>query len=76
MAGEMVESADGGGRFRAAVLHPVVTISGGDPNVARELHGGAHRMCFIANSVNFPVRHEATITVALPTPPVIRACEK
>jgi organic hydroperoxide reductase OsmC/OhrA len=62
--GVMIESADGSGRFTSAVLHPVVTISGGDPNVARELHDVAHRMCFIANSVNFPVRHEATITVA------------
>jgi len=60
--GEMVESADEGGRFTSAVLHPVVTISGGDRNVARELHDVAHRMCFIANSVNFPVRHQATIT--------------
>ena len=60
--GEMVESADEGGRFTSAVLHPVVTISGGDLHVARELHDVAHRMCFIANSVNFPVRHEATIT--------------
>ena len=64
--GEMVESADGGGRFISAVLHPVVTISRGDANVARELHEVAHRMCFIASSVNFPVRHEATITTASP----------
>ncbi|MFB4316113.1 hypothetical protein [Actinomadura sp. 21ATH] len=28
---------------------------------AAELHGEAHRMCFIANSVNFPVRYEPTI---------------
>lgn len=67
--GEMVESADGAGRFTWAVLHPVVTISCGDPNVARELHDTAHRMCFIASSVNFPVRHEATIMTAFPTPP-------
>jgi len=60
--GEMVESTDEGERFTSAVLHPVVTISGGDPNVARELHDVAHRMCFITNSVNFPVRHQATIT--------------
>ena len=65
--GVMAESADGSGRFTSAVLHPVIAISGGDPNVARELHDEAHRMCFIANSVNFPVRHEATITVAPPT---------
>ena len=62
--GVMVESTDGTGRFESAVLHPLVTISGGDPNVARDLHDEAHRMCFIANSVNFAVRHEATITAA------------
>ena len=62
--GVMVESDDGSGRFTSAMLHPVVTISGGDVNVARDLHDEAHRMCFIANSMNFPVRHEATITVA------------
>jgi organic hydroperoxide reductase OsmC/OhrA len=66
--GEMIESVDGSGRFTSAVLHPAVTISGGDPDVALELHDVAHRMCFIANSVNFPVRHEATITTALPMP--------
>ena len=66
--GVMAESDDGSGRFTSVVLHPVVRISGGAPNVARELHDDAHRMCFIANSVNFPVRHEATTTVAPPTP--------
>ena len=60
--GVMAESDDGSGRFTSVLLHPVVTISRGDPNVARELHEDAHRMCFIANSVNFPVRHEAKIT--------------
>jgi organic hydroperoxide reductase OsmC/OhrA len=61
--GKMVESPDGNGHFTSAVLHPVVTITNGDPNVARQLHDDAHRMCFVANSVNFPVSHDATITV-------------
>jgi organic hydroperoxide reductase OsmC/OhrA len=26
------------------------------------VHGEAHAMCFIANSVNFPVRHEPVVT--------------
>jgi len=60
--GIMAESDDGSGRFTSVLLHPVVTVSRGDPNIARELHEDAHRMCFIANSVNFPVRHEAKIT--------------
>jgi organic hydroperoxide reductase OsmC/OhrA len=32
---------------------------------AEALHEDAHRDCFIASSVNFPVRHEATVTVAV-----------
>jgi organic hydroperoxide reductase OsmC/OhrA len=31
---------------------------------AGTLHTPAHKYCFIANSVNFPVRHEPVITVA------------
>lgn len=53
-----------GGRFTEAVLHPVVTLRQGDPATAQALHEAAHHACFIANSVNFPVRHEATVTVA------------
>jgi len=29
---------------------------------ATTVHGEAHAMCFIANSVNFPVRHEPAVT--------------
>lgn len=59
--GTMVEDADGGGRFTEVVLRPRVTISAGDPDVAKALHHEAHAKCFIANSVNFPVRHEPVI---------------
>jgi len=31
---------------------------------ARAAHTQAHEWCFIANSVNFPVRHEPTILVS------------
>ena len=31
---------------------------------ARELHHDASEKCFIASSVNFPVRHEPSVTVA------------
>lgn len=49
-------------RFTEVVLYPRVTISA-DADAARALayHDQAHAECFIANSVNFPVRHEATI---------------
>ena len=30
------------------------------------LHAEAHRKCFIANSVNFPVRHEARVSAEGP----------
>ncbi|MFP3942898.1 MAG: OsmC family protein [Alphaproteobacteria bacterium] len=51
-----------GGRFTEVVLHPRVTISAdSDAARAEQLHEPAHRDCFIARSVNFPVRHEAEI---------------
>ena len=54
-------------RFTEVVLHPRVTIAGGaDPEKARALHEKAHAVCFIASSVNFPVRNEPTIRVAAP----------
>ncbi|MGB3911347.1 MAG: OsmC family protein [Pseudolysinimonas sp.] len=59
--GMLVTTPDGGGRFREVVLRPVVTISAGDPDVARRIHADANRLCFIASSVNFPVRHEPTV---------------
>jgi organic hydroperoxide reductase OsmC/OhrA len=62
-SGSMRQEGDGG-RFTEVVLRPRVSISAGDPDLALQLHEEAHRMCFIASSVNFPVRHEATITVA------------
>lgn len=59
--GVLVTTPDGAGRFREVVLRPVVTISAGDPEVARRIHADANRLCFIASSVAFPVRHEPTI---------------
>lgn len=52
-----------GGAFSEAVLRPVVTISAGDPELARTIHEEASRLCFIAASVRFPVRHEPVIRV-------------
>lgn len=55
-----MELLGGGGRFTEVVLHPVVTIAvGHDVDLARKLHDQAHADCFIAASVNFPVRHDA-----------------
>jgi organic hydroperoxide reductase OsmC/OhrA len=49
-------------RFTEIVLRPRVTITQElDETRAMAAHEQAHDECFIANSVNFPVRHEATI---------------
>jgi organic hydroperoxide reductase OsmC/OhrA len=54
--GVMVETADGGGKFKSVVLKPhVVVRAGADHERALALHHAAHKKCFIANSVNFPV---------------------
>jgi organic hydroperoxide reductase OsmC/OhrA len=60
--GTMEENTDGSGAFVRVVLRPTVTIVPGcDRQKALELHEEAHRMCFIANSVRFPVVVEAKI---------------
>jgi organic hydroperoxide reductase OsmC/OhrA len=53
-----------GGRFSEVVLRPEVTLAAGDAAKAAALHDDAHRACFIANSVNFPVRCEPRIVVS------------
>lgn len=54
-----------GGRFTEVVLRPRVTVApGSDRSRAEALHEEAHQTCFIANSVNFLVRHEAEIALA------------
>jgi len=62
--GTMVTEGDGG-HFTEVVLRPVVTISASsDPVKAETAHETAHHACFIANSVNFPVRCEPRIVVS------------
>ncbi|MFQ5959553.1 MAG: OsmC family protein [Alphaproteobacteria bacterium] len=57
-----VAMKDGKMRFTEVVLRPKVTIAAGaDADKARALHGKAHDACFVANSVNFPVRVEASV---------------
>lgn len=62
--GEMQQTANGGGHFTEATLRPVVTIAAGDPAEALQAHHEAAGKCFIAASVNFPVRHEPVIRLA------------
>ncbi|NVO16087.1 MAG: OsmC family protein [Rhodoplanes sp.] len=60
--GSMVEDSSRGGFFTGVRLRPLVTITAtSDAARARALHEEAHRLCFIANSVNFPVTCEPTI---------------
>ena len=58
-SGTMSEDTTGSGRFTEVILSPEVTVaSDSDLARARALHDEATQKCFIANSVNFPVRHE------------------
>jgi organic hydroperoxide reductase OsmC/OhrA len=60
--GAMEESGEGG-QFVGVELRPRVTIGNGDRLRALELHEEAHRLCFIARSVNFPVVITADVAV-------------
>jgi len=54
---------DGSGRISKVILHPQVVIA--DPkqlDQALSLHSEANKLCFIANSCNFPVEHQANCT--------------
>lgn len=63
-SGTMLETAESGGRFTEVVLKPRVTITANsDRLLAEQLHEKAHHFCFIANSVNFPVRCQAVLQV-------------
>jgi organic hydroperoxide reductase OsmC/OhrA len=62
--GVMIETADGGGKFTAVTLHPIVTVTNAAmTDKANELHAKANQLCFIANSLNFPVHHQATCVI-------------
>ncbi|MBD2703302.1 OsmC family protein [Spirosoma sp. BT702] len=59
--GTMVETADGGGHFDNVTLYPNVVVA--DVTMidkANELHHRANKLCFIANSCNFPIHHQPT----------------
>lgn len=63
--GVMREDGRGAGRFEEVTLHPVVEVAEeGMLAAAEQAHETAHEWCFIANSVNFPVRHAARVSVA------------
>lgn len=63
--GTMVQTNDGGGHFSEVILRPTVTVA--DESMvaaAQAAHHEASIKCFIASSMNFPVRHEPTILIA------------
>lgn len=57
--GTMDENADGSGQFNEVTLHPKVIVKDASMiEKANALHYDAHKMCFIARSVNFPVHRQ------------------
>jgi len=57
--GTMIQTPAGGGYFTEVTLHPHVTVSDQSMvETANSLHKKANEQCFIANSMNFEVRHE------------------
>lgn len=63
-SGTMEEHQNGSGNFVEVVLRPSVTVA--DKTMvdkANALHSEANKMCFIANSVKFPVKHEPATKV-------------
>ncbi|MDT0270461.1 OsmC family protein [Streptomyces sp. DSM 44915] len=61
----LMRESGGVGEFAEVTLRPeVVVAEEGMLDLASALHEDAHRDCFIARSVSFPVRHLPTIAVA------------
>lgn len=62
--GTMIVTPDGGGYFKEVTLYPEVTITDGSmEKIANELHEKANKLCFIANSCNFPIHHKPIYTI-------------
>jgi organic hydroperoxide reductase OsmC/OhrA len=62
--GTLLLTKDGGGHFAEVILRPNVVVADGSmTEKARFFHGEVHKYCFIARSMNFPVRCEAVVRV-------------
>lgn len=60
--GTMVLNPDGSGHFTEVILNPTVTVSEASMMENMEaLHQKSNQLCFIANSVNFSVKHNITV---------------
>jgi organic hydroperoxide reductase OsmC/OhrA len=67
--GRMAEDPrTGAGKFTEVTVRPDVVVEGDEAAHARavSLHDEAAARCFIANSVNFPVRHQPRVRLAAP----------
>ena len=63
--GIMIEKSNGGGQFTEVILNPTVVVTENSmSDRAKELHRKANELCFIANSVNFPIHHNPIIKIA------------
>jgi organic hydroperoxide reductase OsmC/OhrA len=63
--GTLLLTKDGGGHFTEVVLRPEVAVA--DAHMlakARHFHREVHKYCFIARSMNFPVRCEAVVRIS------------
>jgi organic hydroperoxide reductase OsmC/OhrA len=56
--GTLTLDGTGAGRVTEVTLAPHVIVAGAVPTEMDALHHRASELCFIANSVNFPVLHE------------------
>lgn len=62
--GIMLEDATGKGYFKEVTLHPNVIVRNKEMvEKAIELHKKANEYCFIANSVNFPIKHLPKVSI-------------
>jgi len=63
--GIMMETSNGGGHFTEVTLNPIVIVTETSMiEKANELHKKANEMCFIANSVKFPVHHKSVSKIS------------
>jgi organic hydroperoxide reductase OsmC/OhrA len=61
--GTMIEIENGSGKFTEIILKPKIIVA--EKNMIKkaiELHQKANEYCFIANSLNFEVKHQPEIT--------------
>jgi organic hydroperoxide reductase OsmC/OhrA len=60
-----MDATGGGGQFAEVILRPAVTVT--EQSMAAKalaLHDEIGALCFVARSVNFPVRHQPTVRAA------------